>query len=283
MYKKIILGTANFDNLYGYRKKKFKNSDLKKILELNSKIKNSIDTAIAYKNSPSTLKKYSYYNQKIYSKLPCIFKNNINKKNFENKFNHYLQLMNVKKIFSFSFHNPKNLNSKRGYEIYNEISKLKTKKIISKIGISLNTLEEFELLKKYKFDLIQVPLNIFDQRFIKKKIINYLQKNKIKLQIRSIFLQGSLLEKKTPIKLLKFDKVFNNFRNFCNRSNETPLFHCINFIKTTKFIDGIVVGVTNLNEFEEIIKIFKLRKKKIDYSGLKNNNKKLTMPSKWKK
>tara|TARA_B000000475_G_C16002717_1_gene449533 strand:+ start:637 stop:1488 length:852 start_codon:yes stop_codon:yes gene_type:complete len=283
MYKKIILGTANFDNLYGFRKKKFKNSDLRKILELNSKVRNSIDTAIAYKNSPSILKKYSYFNQKIYSKLPCIFKNNINKKNFENKFKHHLHLMNVNKIFSFSFHNPKNLNSKRGYEIYNEILKLKKKKIISKIGISLNTLEEIEFLKKYKFDLIQVPLNIFDQRFIKKKIINYLQKNKIKLQIRSIFLQGSLLEKKTPIKLLKFDKAFNNFRNFCERYDETQLFHCINFIKTIKLIDGIVVGVENLNEFEEIIKIFKLRKKKIDYSGLKNNSKNLTMPSKWKK
>jgi len=283
MYKKIILGTANFNNLYGFRKKKFKNLDLKKILELNSKIRNSIDTAIAYKNSPSILKKYSYYNQKIYSKLPCIFKNNINKKNFENKFKHHLQLMNVNKIFSFSFHNPKNLNSKRGYEIYNEILKLKKKKLISKIGVSLNTPEEIKFLKNYKFDLIQIPLNIFDQRFIKKKIINYLQKNNIKLQIRSIFLQGSLLEKKTPIRLLKFDNSFNNFRNFCRRYDETQLFHCINFIKTIKLIDGIIVGVENLNQFEEIIKIFKLRKKKIDYSSLKNNIKKLIMPSKWKK
>jgi len=283
MYKKIILGTANFNNLYGFRKKKFKNLDLKKILELNSKIRNSIDTAIAYKNSPSILKKYSYYNQKIYSKLPCIFKNNINKKNFENKFKHHLQLMNVNKIFSFSFHNPKNLNSKRGYEIYNEILKLKKKKLINKIGVSLNTPEENKFLKNYKFNLIQIPLNIFDQRFIKKKIINYLQKNNIKLQIRSIFLQGSLLEKKTPIRLLKFDNSFNNFRNFCRRYDETQLFHCINFIKTIKLIDGIIVGVENLNQFEEIIKIFKLRKKKIDYSSLKNNIKKLIMPSKWKK
>ena len=54
MYKKIILGTANFNNSYGFRKKKFKNPDLKRILELNSKVRNSIDTAIAYKNSPST-------------------------------------------------------------------------------------------------------------------------------------------------------------------------------------------------------------------------------------
>jgi aryl-alcohol dehydrogenase-like predicted oxidoreductase len=283
MYEKIILGTANFNNLYGFRKKKFKNLDLKKILELNSKIRNSIDTAIAYKNSSLILKKYSYCNQKIYSKLPCIFKNNINKKNFENKFKNHLQLMNVNKIFSFSFHNAKNLNSKRGYEIYNEILKLKKKKIISKIGVSLNSPEEIKLLKNYKFDLIQIPLNIFDQRFIEKKIINYLQKNNIKLQIRSIFLQGSLLEKKTPIKLLKFDDSFNNFRNFCRRYDETQLFHCINFIKTIKLVDGIVVGVENLNQFEEIIKIFKLRKKKIDYSSLKNNIKELIMPPKWKK
>lgn len=282
MHKKIILGTANFNQLYGLKKKKIKNSDLKKIFKLNLKVNNSIDTAIAYKKSLKILKKYSYYNQKIYSKLPCIFKNNISKKNFQKKFKDHLQLIDAKKIFSFSFHNPKNLNSKRGYEIYNEILKLKKKRLINKIGISLNSLEEFEILKKYKFDLIQVPLNIFDQRFAKKRILAYLQRDKIQLQIRSIFLQGSLLEKKTPKKLFKFNKAFNDFRSFCVKSKETQIFHCINFIKTTKLIDSVVVGITNLKEFEEIIRIFKLKKKKINYLGFQNNNKYLLMPSKWK-
>ena len=44
------------------------------------------------------------------------------------------------------------------------------KKIISKLGISVYEVREInKVLKLWKPDIIQMPVNIFDQRFIKKK------------------------------------------------------------------------------------------------------------------
>ena len=58
---------------------------------------------------------------------------------------------------------------------------MKTSAITSKIGISIydfNTLGK--ILGKFKFDLIQAPLNILDQRLIKTGWLRKLKKRKMK-------------------------------------------------------------------------------------------------------
>ena len=49
------------------------------------------------------------------------------------------------------------------------------------------------MVKNFKPDVIQFPLNILNTRFTSKKNINFLKQNNIRLQVRSIFLQGILL------------------------------------------------------------------------------------------
>lgn len=283
MFKKIVLGTANFDKKYGLKKKKFDSLDLKGLFKLNFEVNNNIDTAYSYKKSLNIIKKYSHYGQTIYSKIPCIFKNNINSNNIEKTLQNHLKSIGVDKIYSLSYHNPKNLRFKRGIEIHRKLENFKDKKIIKKIGISLNEPKELELIKNFDIDLVQFPLNIFDQRFIEKKNLNLFKKKKIEIQIRSIFLQGTLLEKETPKKLYKFNNFFNDFRAYCKKTKKSQLFHCVNFIKNISCVDSVVVGASNLNEFKEIIKTFNYKSKKINYYNFKKNNKDLIMPVKWKK
>ena len=137
-------------------------------------------------------------------------------------------------------------------------------------------------MKKFKFDLIQLPLNIFDQRFSNNKIQKFFLKKKIKVQIRSIFLQGTLLEKKTPYNLIKYTKFFNNFAVFCKKTKKSQLYHCINFIKNYKKVDSVVVGISNLQEFKDLKKQFLLKRGNYNYSQFKNDDLKLIAPKKWK-
>ena len=54
-------------------------------------------------------------------------------------------------------------------------------------------MKEFNfLIKNYKFDLIQVPLNVFNKDFLNKKFKNEVLKKNIKVHVRSVFLQGVL-------------------------------------------------------------------------------------------
>ena len=78
-------------------------------------------------------------------------------------------------------------------------------KFIKKKGISIY---ETKSLKKiyntFDPDIIQLPSNIFDQRFIKSIWFKKLKNDKKEVHLRSIFLQGLLLEKKNTKKIFKF-------------------------------------------------------------------------------
>ena len=60
---------------------------------------------------------------------------------------------------------------------YSNLLKLKDDKKIKKIGASVYEPNEvFKLLDIYDLDVIQIPLNLFDQRFIEKEVYNFIEK-----------------------------------------------------------------------------------------------------------
>ncbi len=102
------------------------------------------------------------------------------------------------------------------------------------------------------------------------------------MQIRSIFLQGTLLEKKIPHNLKKYSNFFDNFALFCKKTKKSQLYHCINFVKNIKTVDSIVIGISNLQELKDLKKQFLLKNRNYNYSQFKNNDLELIVPKKWK-
>ena len=78
---------------------------------------------------------------------------------------------------------------------------LKKSNYFKNLGFSCYKIKEiYEILKKFDADIIQFPFNIFDQRLNNNSLIKKIKK-KIKIQIRSIFLQGLLLNRKVRKKI----------------------------------------------------------------------------------
>ena len=60
------------------------------------------------------------------------------------------------------------------------------------------------LLKKFPIDVVQVPFNILDQRLNNNLFKKIISRKKIEVHVRSIFLQGILVDKKLiPSKIKK--------------------------------------------------------------------------------
>ena len=71
------------------------------------------------------------------------------------------------------------------------LEKFKKKKLISNLGISVYSTSDInKVLKFWTPDIIQFPLNIFDQRILDANYLSTLKKKKIILVARSCFLQG---------------------------------------------------------------------------------------------
>ena len=99
----------------------------------------------------------------------------------------------IDRINIMYFHDAKVLLKKNGKKIYNELALLKKNKLINKIGISVYSLKEAKkILKRYKIDAIQMPINFLDRRFLKSNFLSYLKKKRIEIIGRSIFLKEYL-------------------------------------------------------------------------------------------
>lgn len=277
---KICIGTANFNRKYGLNKKKLSLTQKKKIFgELNKQNIKFLDTANAYKSDS-----FLNYNKKfnIITKLSSL--KNFSKFDLQTEIESQIKnLTRFKPLYAVLLHDCKDMFSKNNLDIYKSLLNLKKKKMIKKIGISCYNENDLQILKKFNFDIIQFPLNIFDQRILKKKNLMLL-KNK-ELHVRSIFLQGLLLKDKNYVEnyFSEWSKNFDNYYNFLKKNNLTSLECCLRFIKQQKIISKIVLGVENINQLNQIIKIFKKKySHRLNFKYLKTNDKNLILPFNWR-
>ncbi len=284
-YKKIILGTAQFGMKYGIANKKgrIKTIEIKKILNFLQKRKiNYLDTANAYKVSENEIGKYFKRNKK---KFKVITKYSIKGQR------------NILSQFRTSFlslgYLPDTVLAHNHHDyldplFHKQIKILRRKYSIKNIGVSVYNISELQKILKYKKpDIIQVPINILDKRFINKKIIKIIKKKSIKIFGRSIFLQGLLFKKK--------EYIFKNFRNVKKKylllqkiaKNENVSLSELSLIwvNNLRHIDKIIIGVDSLEQLKKNMIIIKKKiskKSLLQIEKINLNNNKIIIPYLWK-
>ncbi len=284
----LIVGTANFGNNYGLTKGKIDITKAQNIINYAKQNHiNIIDTAYLYPNSYEILSDIEIGDFQIITKTPkfshCKNKDEVLDllQKFIKKTDIIFKLDNIKAIL---FHDASDLLSQYGDVIYQELKKVTILQNI-KIGISIYDIDELIILDKYDLEIVQAPVNIFDQRFISYDVVNFLQRKNIELHVRSIFLQGLLLMNLEKIKnyrpeaieyIKKLDKV-------CLDKNIYRLEICLLFIKKIKSISSCLVGINDLNELQEIINYWANNDiYDINFDNLKINDTNIIDPRKWK-
>ena len=279
---KFILGSAQLGFKYGLKKKKINDKELDKIHEILKKnLLSTFDTAINYGNSQKRIGNLKI-KKKIITKIKLPKNNRINFKNWYDKvLLNTLDDLKTKKIYALLIHNTSDI-SRKNPELLNAVLKSKREKLVSKVGISVYDLKEVnDVLKFWKPDIIQIPLNIFDQRFLKKNFLKKLKNQNIEIHVRSCFLNGALLKDKLNKGNLKSRDLFKKFINWCEKKKISQLTACLHFIKKIKYIDGVVVGFDNSKQLKEIMYSFK-KKLVLVPNDFANNERKLIDPRKWR-
>jgi hypothetical protein len=282
---KLVIGSAQLGMNYGlFNNKKIRGKEFRKIekLILKSKI-NFIDTATTYGESEKIIGNSKLKNLHIITKIKIPKKNNIDVKSWLLKeISKSLSKLKIKKIYGVLIHDYKDLLGKYGKNYLFSLRELKRKKIIKKIGISVYDSKELKKIWKFwKPDLIQVPFNPLDNRILDSGWINILKKFKVKIFVRSIFLQGLLINKDNSLRMSKNYKILlNKFKNWCYKNNISLIQGCLNFVKQFQSIDYLVIGFDNYNQLREIIDVFK-KKKIIVPKNFSTNKLNLIDPRRW--
>ena len=239
---KICIGTAQFGLNYGISNKNGKTNifEISKILEIskNNGIK-FIDTANSYGTSESTLGKFKLNDFSIISKYipPDAQINNISK-----QLELTLNNLNVESIYGYLSHRPNEF--KNNPERWDELIKLKSIGKVKKIGISLNTPNEIEIIEKLGIvpDIIQAPYNYLDNRFknifIKYKAIG------TEIFARSVFLQGLFFLKKEDLAGY-FNEVKDLLELLQNNYNDKLPACLLKYVIEEPFVDYVLIGIEN--------------------------------------
>ena len=283
---KLILGCAQSDTNYGLTKKKNFNQVLLSAEKYGIK---NFDTSNNYKKSEFYINKFLSKNVHLTTKISCNYSLNKNfAKLVENEIKKLFINYNVKKFYGILLHDPLLPLHKKKFEIVKKIlDQYKKKGLIKKIGISVYTRFELEnIIKVFKPEIIQFPLNIFNQSFSDKKYLSYLKKQNIELHARSIFLQGSLLKKKKMNNFLSLWKnEFDNWTTFLKKNNLSNLEGSLKFALSHKMIDKFVIGFDNSKQLKQFLGIYRKYKTNglsiFDFEVLKSDDAILTDPRYW--
>jgi aryl-alcohol dehydrogenase-like predicted oxidoreductase len=284
------IGTAQFGMNYGVANKDgiVIDSEINNILTLAKKNNiNLLDTARLYGCSEEAigLTKISQ-NFKIITKTNNFksFNSQQSKKQLIEDFEISLKLLNVKKIYGLLFHNADDLLTDKSSDLWQLLLNLKENNLVEKIGISIyNSYQIDEILKKFKIDIIQVPINIYDQRLINSGHIKKMQDLNIEIHARSIFLQGLLTMECVDLNNF-FSPILNQHKkywNFLKNNKLSPIKICLDFIKENN-INYAIVGVNNSSQLLQIIDNYNQEKLNIDYSLFNIEDENFINPANWK-
>ena len=256
---KLAIGTAQFGLNYGIENKAAVNlKEIRRILNFAKKNKiNTLDTAHAYKNAETKLGIIGVNDWNIISKIPPMPKTIVDEKKWlYSIFLTSLKNLRVSKINTILIHDSNTiLNKVNGDRIYKTLDELKKNKLVKNIGCSIYCPSELnKLIKRYNFDVIQAPFNIFDRRILTSGLSKVIERKKIKLHLRSIFLQGLLLVEQNNLtkKFSKYKKKLSIFHKWAKENKITYLRACISMVSQVKF-QKLIVGVLNHLQLKDIV------------------------------
>jgi aryl-alcohol dehydrogenase-like predicted oxidoreductase len=285
--QKLALGTAQFGLPYGIANQcgKLPQDVVKYILnEACDSGVDTLDTAIAYGESEKVLGFQNLQDFSVISKLPEVPRDCCNITNWaEQQVLASLSRLKIDSLDALLLHRPNQLLESGGQELYESMVMLKAKGLVSKIGISVYGPEELhELIKHFKFDIVQAPMNVFDRRMETSGLLRDLKNEGVEVHIRSAFLQGLLLmsEEEVPTYFKPWSELFGLYHNWLRANDIAPLHACLSYLNQHPDIDRIIVGVDSLQQLKEIIMAIDKPLQEIPDS-LQSTDEHLINPSRW--
>lgn len=285
---KLALGTAQFGLSYGVA-----NQNGQVDLEAGRKIVrmatargiDTIDTAIAYGESEQRLGEIGVGDFKIITKLPAIPAECVDISAWVSQnLTASLKRMNLSKLDGVLLHQPSQLLERRGQEIYDALTQVKSAGLVNKIGVSIySPLELNSIIQTFDIDIVQAPLNLIDRRLVTSGWLRQLHERCIEVHIRSVFLQGLLLMKRgeIPVKFERWSTTWNTWHNSLAQNNLSALIACLQYPLSLPGVNRVIVGVDNAAQLLELVDSHQINVPQHDWKSIACDDEELINPSKW--
>jgi aryl-alcohol dehydrogenase-like predicted oxidoreductase len=273
---KIVLGTVQFGCQYGINSAGRPSIDQVADILKDAKIGgiSVLDTSSAYGDAESVLGDVcASSNFKIVSKYPkCA-------QSVKYTFEKSLKILKTDHLYGYLLHHFEVY--KDNPAVWDEFIALQEEGKTDRIGFSLYEPAEldFILKNKAKFNLLQIPYNIFDRQF--EPYFEQLKEMGVEIHVRSTFLQGLFFKDRStlPNKLQPLKNALLELDSYADSIGLTVGEVALNYNLQDPYIDGVLMGVDNK---EQLIQNFNsVSDKKIECNFVIEDQE-LLKPVNWK-
>lgn len=257
----LCIGSAQFGLDYGITndKGKVSTSEIKCIL--NTACKNSIqmiDTAQGYGEAESIIGRLNIKNRGM--AITTKMSGKMDQSEWEANLQRSLKRLNVKNIETLMLHDTADLKGSKKKRLLSWMNNAKERGLINKIGISIYDEENIKGIDLSGIQVVQVPASVYDQRLFRSGKIKALGEIGIKIHIRSLFLQGLILQKENKWPKFLSQEFKDHHRQWRSKLNQEGLSQLMGAIKYCPYdenVEALIVGITSTKELQEIISAYK--------------------------
>lgn len=196
-----------------------------------------------------------------------------------------LDRLRLESVDALLAHHAGDLLGPSGDDVYTELVVAKRSGRVCRIGMSAYTGADIDtVLSRYDIDLVQIPLNVLDQRLLSGGQLARLKQRAVEVHVRSIFLQGLLLMEPTATPAY-FEPIRPNlleWHHTLKDRNMTPAQGAFAFARSLD-ADVVLAGVVNASQLVANHEDFLLAQRvDLDFAGFALDDEAFVNPSRWK-
>jgi len=276
---RLALGTAQFGMKYGALNVKGKPS-LESITNTLSTARklgiDTLDTAVAYGDSEVRLGRVGISGWNVITKVS----RDVDAADLHDEVLRSLDRLRINRLAGLLFHNADNLLDDASK--WSVLVRAKEAGLVAKIGVSVYDTDQLRrLIDRFDIDIIQAPLNVFDQRMATEGWVQKLAERGVQLHIRSLFLQGTLLADRSalPPYFSNWAPAWERLESFSVSRGLSRLATCLS-VATMAGVTKAVVGVDDASQLFQMAEAFEAASG-VDTSELAQWDLRLIDPRRW--
>jgi aryl-alcohol dehydrogenase-like predicted oxidoreductase len=289
---RLGLGTAQFGLDYGVSNPSGKTplSEVAQILDFAAGQGISIlDTAPAYGTSEQALGEVEACRRfQVMTKTPMLNKRRVSAADGDavtTTFAKSLRHLRTKSVYGCIVHQAEDLLAEGGEYLYAALVGARNRGEVQKIGASVYDARQIDgLLDRYALEIVQLPLNVLDQRLLRSGHLSELNARGIEIHVRSVFLQGLLLMPLDvlPLYFAPLHIHLERYHAWLQQENLTPVQAALQFIHSVAGGETLICGINTREQLEEICSALGQHSAPADWHAFAVDDPAMVNPSLWK-
>lgn len=244
-----------------------------------------LDTAHMYGDAESRIGTLHTQGMRIVTKMQALADASNQKlsKFLQSAFSESLRNLRVDRVYGYLAHRSADLTGEHGKEVRAFLDDLRASGKAEKVGVSIYEADELkEVLRVFPPDIVQLPLNVFDQRLLRDGTLAELKAAGVEVHVRSVFLQGLLLMdlERIPSYFEPMRPLLAKWHAKVGEQGLTLPEASLSFVRELPEVDKLIVGTESLKQMREIIKAYRTPLS-LDATGLACHDSRWLDPRRW--